>query len=97
MDSNEKAGGIKIKITDEILKGVYANNMMVAHTREEFVLDFINIFPPGGIVNARVIISPGHTKRIIAALQDNLKKYEDKFGEIKKAPEPFADTTGYKQ
>jgi len=93
----DKPGEIKIKITDEILRGVYANNMAVAHTREEFVLDFINIFPPGGIVNARIITSPGHFKRIIAALQDNMRKYEEKFGVIKEAPEPLPDKTGFMQ
>ena len=79
---------VEIKITDDILRGVYANNMAVAHTREEFILDFINIFPPTGIVNARVVISPGHMKRIIRALNDNMVKYESKFGAIKEAPEP---------
>jgi hypothetical protein len=79
---------MEIKITDEILRGVYANNMAVAHTREEFILDFINIFPPTGIVNARIVISPGHMKRIIRALNDNVLRYESKFGEIREAPEP---------
>ncbi len=95
MEQEKKTKEIKVKITDEILKGVYANNMMVVHTREEFLLDFINIFPPGGIVNARVIISPGHLKRIIAALKENMKKYEEKFGQIKEAPEPVIDKTGF--
>ncbi len=95
MEQEKKPKEIKIKITDEILKGVYANNMVVAHTREEFLLDFINIFPPGGIVNARVIISPGHLKRLITALKDNMKKYEEKFGEIREAPEPRIDQTGF--
>ena len=79
---------MEIKITDDILRGVYANNMAVAHTKEEFILDFINIFPPTGIVNARVVISPGHMKRIIKALNDNVLKYESKFGTIMEAPEP---------
>jgi hypothetical protein len=79
---------MEIKITDDILKGVYANNMAVAHSKEEFILDFINIFPPTGIVNARIVISPGHMKRIIKALNDNMLKYESKFGVIKEAPEP---------
>jgi hypothetical protein len=51
-------------------------------------VDFINIFPPTGIVNALIVISPGHMKRIIRALNDNVLKYESKFGEIKEAPEP---------
>lgn len=82
---------LPIKVKDEVLGGAYANNMMVGHTREEFVIDFIYAFPRGGVVNARVITSPGHMKRIISALQDNLKKYEQRFGEIKQAKEPKQD------
>ena len=74
---------VNIKISDEVLKGVYANMMMVAHTKDEFVLDFINMFPPQGSVNARGITSPTHLKRVVAALADNIKKYESQFGVIK--------------
>ena len=79
---------IPVKLTDDVLGGVYSNSMQVTHTREEFVLDFMSIFPPAGKVNARVIISPGHMKRIILALQDNLRKYDAQFGPIEQAPEP---------
>lgn len=95
MEQKKQPKDIKIKITDKVLKGVYANNMMVVHTKEEFLLDFINIFPPGGIVNARVITSPGHLKRIIAALSENMRKYEETYGEIKEAPDPMTDKTGF--
>jgi len=83
---------IQIKIGDSELKGVYANLMRVTHTKEEFVLDFANLVSPAerGIVTARVITSPGHLKRIIKALEENLKKYEEKFGEIEVAKEPEA-------
>ena len=53
--------------------GVYANNTFIAHTREEFIMDFVLVAPPTGKVTARVIISPGHMKRMVKALQDNLK------------------------
>ena len=79
---------IPIKIPDDILRGVYANQMIVAHTREEFLLDFINLFPPGGVVNARIIVSPGHLKRMIRALQDNLQRYEKEFGTLSEAAPP---------
>jgi len=79
---------MKGKFTDDILKGVYANNLFIAHTREEFVLDFVNAFPPHGIVNARVIMSPGHLKRLIRALTQSLEKYEKTFGPLQEAPEP---------
>jgi len=79
---------IQIKLTDEMLAGKYANAMQVSHTKEEFILDFLNIFPPNGIVTSRVITSPGHLKRLINALQENLKKYENTFGKIEEADSP---------
>jgi hypothetical protein len=58
------------------------------HTRDEFVLDFLMVVPPEGAVNARIIVSPGHIKRIFEALKDNISKYEKDFGTIKSAEEP---------
>ena len=80
--------GLNIKIDDEELKGRYANLVRISHTREEFILDFINVVPPQGAVTARVISSPGHLKRLIRALESNLKLYEEKFGEVREAQEP---------
>jgi hypothetical protein len=79
---------INIKIIDEILEGRYANMMQVMHTKEEFILDFANVVPPQGIMTARVITSPGHMKRIVKALQDNLARYEESFGSIDEAEAP---------
>ena len=84
---------MQIKATDEALKGVYANMVQVGHTPEEFILDFMNLFPPTGILTSRVIISPGHMKRICAALADNLKRYEEQFGQIKGAAGQVVPTT----
>ena len=77
-----------VKIADEELKGRYANLVRVSHTREEFILDFINFIPPQGMVNARVIMSPGHLKRFIGALHHNLDLYEKQFGAIHEATDP---------
>jgi len=79
---------LQVKVPERVLPGVYSNQMMVAHTREEFVIDFINLFPPEGVVNARVIVSPGHLKRMIKALQDNLTRYENNHGGIVEAAPP---------
>lgn len=79
---------MKVKITDDVLRAAYSNFMRVTHTREEFLIDFLNVFPPEGIVTARVVTSPGHLKRIIKALQDNLDGYEKQFGQVKEALEP---------
>ena len=79
---------LSVKFPERVLPGVYSNQMMVSHTREEFVIDFINLFPPEGVVNARVIVSPGHLKRMIRALRDNLSRYESAHGEIVEAAPP---------
>lgn len=86
--SKEGNKEIKVNFPEKMLGGAYSNNMFVAHTREEFILDFLMVSPPSGTVTSRVIISPGHMKRMIAALQINVKKYEEKFGSILAAEEP---------
>lgn len=86
--SERPAGQIQIKVTDEVLGGVYANLLLVTHTREEFVLDFVSVFPGGGRLNARVITSPGHFKRILRAMQDNLAKHESAHGKVVESEEP---------
>jgi len=79
---------IPIKARDENLKGVYSNSMQVTHSKEEFVLDFFLTFPPTGVLTSRVIMSPGHLKRMIKALQENVSIYEGKFGKIEEAEGP---------
>jgi hypothetical protein len=86
---------LKVTFPENLRGGAYANNMFISHTREEFILDFMMISPPAGTVTARVITSPGHLKRIVAALADNLKKYESKFGKIKEAAEPDKPALGF--
>lgn len=85
---SEEQKKIHIKAKDEVLEGRYANVAQINHTKEEFVVDFMNVFPPQGTLNSRVIMSPGHMKRVIRAMQENVQKYEQKFGEIKESDEP---------
>jgi len=79
---------IQIKAQDQDLKGKYSNLMQITHTQEEFVLDFFLVVPPQGTLTSRVVLSPGHLKRMLAALQDNVEKYESKFGKIQQAASP---------
>ena len=85
---DEPVQGVDVKISDEELKGRYSNLLRVTHTREEFILDFINLAPPQGIVTARVVSSPGHVKRIIQALQTNLAQYEKTYGALQEVEAP---------
>lgn len=70
--------------------------MSVSHAKEEFVLDFFNIYPQQGtgIATARVIVSPGHMKRIMNALKENVEKYEQAFGKIEEA-KAASDSFGF--
>ncbi len=74
---------VNIKVEDAVLKGAYSNMMFASHTKEEFIMDFMSVFGRQGVQVAKIITSPGHFKRIVAALTDNLKKYEKQFGEVK--------------
>ena len=84
----EEKKEIKVNFPDNLIGGVYSNNMIVTHTKEEFIMDFLVVVPPSGSVTSRVIISPGHMKRTIVALKKNLEMYEQKFGKISPAEEP---------
>jgi len=79
---------IQVKFPDSLQGGVYANNMVISHTKEEFIMDFLMVAAPAGSVTSRVIVSPGHIKRIVAALNENIAKYETMFGEIQLTEEP---------
>ena len=83
-----QSGQIQVKVSDEVLKGTYANMVQISHGQEEFILDFMNIFPPQGIIASRVIVSPGHMKRLVAAMQENIKRFEDQFGPIAASSNP---------
>jgi len=78
---------LQIRLKEEVAGGVYANSMMVQHTREEFVMDFAMVVQGSGTIVARVVTSPAHLKRVVAALQDNLTRYEKIFGPIGHAGE----------
>jgi hypothetical protein len=82
MNEPQNNNQLQVKVSDEVLKGTFANMLQVGHTQEEFILDFMSLFPPTGIITSRVIVTPSHIKRIVAAISDNLKKYEDQFGVI---------------
>lgn len=81
----------QIQIRDNFAGGEYANAMSVGHTKEEFLLTFLNIVAPTGRVVGKVITSPGHLKRIIRALDENLKKYEAAFGKVAEAEAPKSE------
>lgn len=75
---------LQIQMDDEVAQGAYINMATVTHSPTEFVLDFIFVQPqqPRAKVRSRVITSPQHAKRFLLAMQDNLRRYEQRFGAI---------------
>lgn len=75
---------IQLQLDDDIAQGAYSNLVLINHTENEFLLDFAFVAPgsPRARVRSRIISSPKHTKRLLKALQKNLERYEERFGEI---------------
>ena len=86
---------IAVSFPEHLKGGVYCNNMVVSHTKEEFIMDFMMVGPGGGTVTARVIMSPGHMKRTVTALASNLATYEKNIGAITAAKEPEHRSIGF--
>lgn len=84
---------IQIEIDENTAQGVYVNLAMIGHSENEFIIDFIFLQPqsPKAKVRSRIITSPGHAKRLLTALQENISKYESRFGQIKISPQPEAE------
>ena len=76
---------IDIEIKPEVAQGRYANLAIITHSSSEFILDFVQNMPglPKMQVGSRIIMTPEHAKRLLGALNDNIRKYESQFGEIR--------------
>ena len=88
---------LEIQLDEEMAQGAYVNLAVVNHNDSEFVVDLIFVQPqtPRAKVRSRVILSPQHAKRFVAALQENINRYEQNFGEITPVQQPAADAGHY--
>ena len=76
---------INIELGDTEAQGTYANMAMIHNSPTEMIIDFARIMPrtPKAKVVARIIMTPMHAKLLQQTLQQNIKKHEEQFGEIK--------------
>ncbi len=72
------------------LNAVYSNAVIVSHTHNEVVLDFVQLMPndPRARIQSRVVMTPTNAKLFLKALGDNLARYEATHGEIKTPNRP---------
>jgi hypothetical protein len=75
---------ITVDSMPEVAGGAYSNLAVVNHAEGEFVLDFLYVQPgrPNAVLKSRVVTSPQHFKRLLAACQENVKTYEERYGTI---------------
>ena len=81
---------IPIQLGDSEAQGVYSNLALITHSSSEFVIDFAKMLPgvQKATVQTRVIMTPQHIKLLLKALNDNLAKYEEKYGPVRLPDKP---------
>ncbi|MCA9063726.1 MAG: DUF3467 domain-containing protein [Planctomycetaceae bacterium] len=65
-----------------VARGTFSTGAVVLQGQYEFIVDFLLRMQQPQQVAARVVLPPGVVAQFIHALQDNLKKYEERFGPI---------------
>lgn len=85
MNENDKKNQLQLELPQEVAQGEYANFAVITHSSSDFVIDFARVLPgvPKAQVKSRVLLAPEHAKRLLAALQENIMRYERTFGTIR--------------
>ena len=83
--NNPQPGQLQFELPQDVAQGEYANFAIITHSSSDFVIDFARVLPgvPKSQVKSRVILAPEHAKRLLAALQENIVRYERTFGTIR--------------
>ena len=82
---NQQQGQLQLELPQEVAQGEYANFAIITHSSSDFVVDFARVLPgiPKAQVKSRIILAPEHAKRLLAALQENIIRYEKEYGPIR--------------
>jgi hypothetical protein len=85
MDDKQPSRQINVELPEKESEGIYSNMAFMMISPQEFIIDFARIMP--GLnkakVYSRIIMTPAHAKMLHKTLEDNIKKYESDFGQIK--------------
>jgi len=76
---------INVEIGEKEAEGIFSNFVLIAHSSSEFIIDFARLLPglPKAKVFARILMTPQHALLLRNAMEDNIKKFEDRFGKIR--------------
>ena len=80
---NPNTKEFKLEIDKETAKGTYSNMALISHTGAEFFIDFVLAYPrQQPTVTSRMVLSPQHAKALMMSLQENVRRFENRFGDI---------------
>lgn len=87
---NSEDNKMSLELRPEVAAGTYSNLAIITHSHSEFIIDFAKMLPgmPKPDICSRIIMTPEHAKRLLAALTDNVSKYENNFGPISLESQP---------
>jgi hypothetical protein len=81
--TDQKPARINLELPAD-LEAIYANLALISHSASEIIVDFARAMPnkPKAKIHSRIVMTPMNAKLLQRALADNLKKFEEKYGEI---------------
>ncbi|MBL8815582.1 MAG: DUF3467 domain-containing protein [Planctomyces sp.] len=69
-------------VPQHVARGTFSTGAVVQQGQFEFIVDFLLRMQQPQQVAARIVLPPAVVAQFIQALQDNIQKYEDRFGPI---------------
>jgi len=79
---------ISARVPEKVGRGVFSTGTLVMQGPHEFVIDFVLRMAQPHQISARVILPPSIMPSFIAALRDNLQKFQTQFGPPPALPTP---------
>ncbi len=67
-----------LKMSEEVMCGVYANALMIVHSATEFCLDFIVNLYPRAVVTARVFMNAAQVPNVLSSLSQTWQNLQAK-------------------
>jgi Protein of unknown function (DUF3467) len=78
----------QLKLSEDLLSGVYTNAVMIVHTPAEFCLDFITNFYPRSAVACRVYMAAPQIPGLLNTLTRSYQQYQQKANQPQQPSRP---------
>jgi len=82
---------VSARVPERLARGILSTGVLVLDGPNEFVLDFMQALTRPFAVATRVVLTPAVMEQFVAAVRDNIARYEQRFGVIPPLPKPPTD------